>query len=116
MLAEDREFAYNYEQLKHGEFLEEAKSAFAIVQTRYACVCLMRMGMGDLDLVEEIYLIAGIAPLQISDEKFVREWRGPNKRKTRDNLCLATPQHRRIRNQDTVFYQMYNQWTSPQRL
>ena len=33
-------------------------------------------------------------PLQISEEKYVRGWRGPNKRKTRDTLCLATPQHR----------------------
>ena len=57
--------------------------------------------------VEDLYLIAGISP-QISEEKYVQGWRGPNKRKTRDTLCLDTPQH--------PFCQMYNQWTSPQRL
>ena len=47
--------------------------------------------------VEDLYLIAGIAPPpQKSEEKYVRGWRGPNKRKTRDTFCSDTPQHRRI--------------------
>ena len=45
--------------------------------------------------VEDLYLIAEL-PLQISEEKYVQGWRGPNKRKTRDTLCLDTPQHRCI--------------------
>ena len=55
-------------------------------------------------------------PLQKSEEKYVRGWRGPKKQKTRNTLCLATPQHWRIWSQNVLFCQMYNQWTSPQRL
>ena len=57
--------------------------------------CRSITGCLKLTNVEDLYLIVGIAPPYIR-EKYVRGWRGPNKRKTRDTLCLVTPQHQRI--------------------
>ena len=59
--------------------------------------------------VEDLYLIAGIAPPDIRSKVCARV-EGPNKRKTRDT------QHRRIWSQDTLFCKMYNKWTSQQRV
>ena len=63
--------------------------------------------------VEDIYLIAGIAPPDIRREVCARVERT---NQTKDERLFVWPHPSTGASEVTLFCQMYNQWTSPQRL
>ena len=66
--------------------------------------------------VEDLYLIAGIAPPDIRREVCARVERTKQTKDERHSLFGHTPHPSTGASEVNPFCQMYNQWTSPQRL